>query len=70
AWASGWAERVVTADAVVGACTLRNLPVKVRVSEGSWATWWVPLPHIGGTALRYVELVVRLDSATCKAVTR
>jgi hypothetical protein len=64
-WAAQWAPGVRRADATIGACELRNLPVAVRDSNPEWFLWWVPLPHIGGVPHRYVELVVRVNTKTC-----
>jgi hypothetical protein len=68
AWASEWAPRVRRAHAVVGACELRNLPVRVHASNDDWWLWWVPLPHIGGVPRRYFDFAVKLDSRACTAV--
>jgi hypothetical protein len=70
AWASRWAPRVREATVEIGGCTLRNVPVTVHGSNAEWWLWWVPLPHIGGTPRRYFELVVKIDTKTCAAVSQ
>lgn len=38
-----------------------------RWSSG-WASWWVPLPHVGGTPFEYIQLQVDVDSRSCSIV--
>ena len=69
-WAAEWAARVRTANVAIGACSLRQVPVAVHASNADWWLWWVPLPHVGGTPRRYVELVLQVDSQSCKIAVR
>jgi hypothetical protein len=66
-WAADWAPRVRSATADVGTCSLGNLPVDLRSSNGDWWLWWVPLPHVGGVPRRYIELVVNVNTKSCTA---
>jgi hypothetical protein len=67
AWAADWALQVRTAHVAIGNCALRQVPVHVYSSNADWWLWWVPLPHVGGTPRRYVELVVKVDTRSCTA---
>lgn len=70
AWSANWAPRVHSADVVVGACSLRGVPVEVRRSNSEWLLWWVPLPHVGGVPRQYFAFSVAIDSGTCTSVVR
>jgi hypothetical protein len=70
AWDARWAPRARTANIKVGACKLHGVPVSVYRSPGDWWLWWVPLPHIGGTPLRYFQITARVDSKTCSVVSQ
>lgn len=64
-WAATWASQVHDADITVGGCQLHRIPIEVRISNGEWMLWWVPLPHIGGLPRQYFELVGSIDSRSC-----
>jgi hypothetical protein len=67
-WSSTWAPHVQLADVGIGSCQLRSVPVTVHRSNGEWALWWVPLPHIGGLPRRYFSFSVAIDSQACTPV--
>jgi hypothetical protein len=63
-WFARWADRAASARVLVGRCTIEAVPVW-RQSSSDWLLWWVPLPHVGGTPLRYMALTLSVDSARC-----
>ena len=65
-WQAGWVGQVVSASLATGACTLDQLPVQTRRYD-DWWLWWVPLPHIGGSASASYTFEIYVDSAACKA---
>lgn len=67
-WASAWAARARTATFKVGSCVLADVPVTIMRSKTGWASWWVPLPHVGGTPFEYVQLEVDVNSRSCSVV--
>lgn len=66
-WFAIWAKQTATAEIAIGACTLRAVPVQVEIFAGDWWLWWVPLPHVGGTARQYITLTATVDSNRCAA---
>jgi hypothetical protein len=48
-WVARWASQIEHAQVTIGACRLEDVPVARRTSHDGWL-WWVPLPHVGGSA--------------------
>lgn len=67
-WLIGWANRVRFADVKFADCELKRMPVVLRESGDDWWLWWVPLPHIGGKPLSYLNLTINVNGAICTAV--
>jgi hypothetical protein len=67
AWQAGWAGKVAFASVDTGRCTIGKAPVQARRYD-DWWLWWVPLPHVGGSASAYYAFEVFIDSAACAAV--
>jgi hypothetical protein len=67
-WVARWAPSVATAQVRVGACTIEAVPVERR-RYTDWWLWWLPLPHVGGSASTSWSLGLHIDSARCAAAT-
>lgn len=67
-WSSGWATHTRTATFKVGDCVLTRVPVTMMRSKTGWGSWWIPLPHVGGTPFEYIKLQVDVDSRACSIV--
>lgn len=67
-WASAWATRARTARFRTGECVLKDVPVTMQRSKTGWQSWWIPLPHVGGTPFEYIQLQVDVDSRSCSIV--
>jgi hypothetical protein len=66
-WVARWAPRAATAQVRVEDCSLESVPIEQR-RYTDWWLWWVPLPHVGGTASTSWALGLHIDSARCAAV--
>jgi hypothetical protein len=67
-WSAQWASKARTATVATGTCVIRAVPVSLTSSTSGWALWWVPLRHVGGVPIGYLEMKLAIDSRTCKAM--
>jgi hypothetical protein len=64
-WSSEWAARTRFATVRLGRCVIAHVPVVLSRSRTGWATWWVPLPHVGGKPFESIGMQIRVNSRTC-----
>lgn len=66
-----WHKRVGDAARFIDArwegCEAKNIPLVLKANAGDWMTWWIPLPHAGGTPLTTFSGRLLLDSRDCGA---
>ncbi len=67
-WQATWARKVVGASVETGRCVIDHAPVTTRRYD-DWWLWWVPLPHVGGSASAHYAFEIFIDSAACMAAT-
>lgn len=65
AWTSDWAKDVRYVRIRLGDCVLPRIPVTPQRSKTGWGSWWVPLPHVGGTPIESVVIRMAYDSRHC-----
>jgi len=67
-WLVEWVTNVRYMDLSFGKCNLKQIPVQVAQSKGNWWLWWVPHPHIGGSAYTTFSIQVQIDGVACRIV--
>ena len=50
-----------------GDCAAQNLPLTLKIRRDGWMSWWVPLPHVGGTPITTYSASILLDTRDCSA---
>ena len=67
-WLLTWVPRARKFSIVTGGCRIEHAPVYFSESRDSMWTWWIPLPHVGGTPYTHFNAFIQIDSRTCSVV--
>jgi hypothetical protein len=67
-WLLTWVPRARKFNFVSGACRIERAPVYFSASRDSMWTWWIPLPHVGGTPYTNYDAFIQIDSRTCAVI--
>ena len=67
-WLLTWVPRARSISIVAGSCRIERAPIYFSASRDSMWTWWIPLPHVGGTPYTNFNAYLQINSATCTVV--
>ena len=67
-WLLTWVPRARSISIVTGPCRIERAPVYFSESRDSMWTWWIPLPHVGGTPYTNFNAFIQIDSRTCAVI--
>jgi hypothetical protein len=67
-WLLTWVPRARQFSIVSGACRIERAPIYFSESRDSLWTWWIPLPHVGGTPYTHFNAYLQIDSRTCAVI--
>ena len=69
-WIAGWVDQLRFVSVVLGNCRIERLPVEVTARRDNVATWWVPLPRVGGRPYTHYRVQLEVDSKVCAVTGR
>ena len=49
-------------------CRIERVPIYFSENRDSMWTWWIPLPHVGGTPYTHFNALVQVNSESCAVV--
>ena len=64
-WLPTWVPRVRRVSLVVGRCRIELIPLQFSANKDSMWTWWIPLPHVGGTPYTIYSAHLEVDTKVC-----
>lgn len=64
-WLTTWVPRVRRVSLVVGNCRIELIPLQFSGYRDSMWTWWIPLPHVGGTPYTHYSAQLEVDTRVC-----
>ena len=67
-WLLTWVPSARNLNIVTRGCRIERAPIYFSASRDSMWTWWIPLPHVGGTPYTNFNAYVQIDSRTCSVV--
>ena len=67
-WLPTWVPLATRVSIVIGDCRIERAPIRFSASRDSAWTWWIPLPHVGGTPYTNFDAFMQIDSRTCSVV--
>jgi hypothetical protein len=67
-WLLTWVPQVRRITIATGRCRIEHAPIHFSASRDSAWTWWIPLPHVGGTPYTNFNAFVQVDVENCAVV--
>jgi len=67
-WLLTWVPRVHDISIIAGRCRIERAPLRFSASRDSAWTWWIPLPHVGGTPYTNFNGFLQIDSERCAVI--
>ena len=67
-WLPTWVRQARYLSITTTRCRIERAPIYFSESRDSMWTWWIPLPHVGGTPYTNFNAYVQVNSETCAAV--
>ena len=64
-WLPTWVPQATRVNIVIGDCRIERAPIRFDAYRDSAWTWWIPLPHVGGTPYTNYSAFLQINSATC-----
>ena len=67
-WLPAWVPQVRSIGIVTLRCRIERAPIHFRTSRDSAWTWWIPLPHVGGTPYTNFDGFLQINGESCAVV--
>lgn len=67
-WLPSWVPQVRAISIVTPRCRIERAPIRFSASRDSAWTWWIPLPHVGGTPYTNFNAFLQIDGGTCAVI--
>lgn len=67
-WLPTWVREARYLSVATPRCRIERAPLYLMENRDSAWTWWIPLPHVGGTPYTNFSAFVQVNSETCAVV--
>ena len=67
-WLLTWVPLATRVNIVIGDCRIERAPIRFEAYRDSMWTWWIPLPHVGGTPYTHFNAFLQINSETCAVI--
>jgi hypothetical protein len=64
-WLRSWVPLVRQVSLAFDNCRIERVPLQFSANRDSMWTWWIPLPHVGGTPYTYYSAHLEVEGRTC-----
>jgi hypothetical protein len=67
-WLPSWVPQARAISIVTPRYRIERAPIRFSASRDSAWTWWIPLPHVGGTPYTNFNAFLQIDGGTCAVI--
>src|SRR5688572_27780852 len=67
-WLLTWIRAARYISVATPRCRIEGVPIYFAENRDSMWTWWIPLPHVGGTPYTHFDAFVQVNNKTCSVV--